>query len=147
MRKAKWLLFIFLVFSTFQCHKPTTPSSVNGDEHVITGKYWKLISIEGHTLQKDFIREPSITLRSSGNQMKGNGGCNHFTALYKIGDSNKISFSDIVSSDTTCGASETEKEFFHVLTTTNSYYVHQDTLLLKINKGYVLARLEAVYFE
>jgi len=30
---------------------------------------------------------------------------------------------------------------------TNRYTVRQDTLLLKINNQYELARLEAVYFE
>lgn len=142
-----WMVIALATFGFTNCHKSPEKSTADSWEKTITNKYWKLISIKGRIIQRDFIREPGIILRLPGNQMKGNGVCKPFTAVYKIGSSNRISFSEFVSKDTGCDASETQKEFFHVLKMTNRYTIHQDTLLLKINNQHELARLEAVYFE
>ena len=143
----RWVVFTIAIFSLANCHKPPEKSAIDTWEKTITNKYWKLISMKGEIIQRDFVREPSMTLRFPGNQMKGNGGCNPFTAVYKIGSSNNISFSEFESKDAGCGVSGTQKEFFHVLKVTNRYAILRDTLWLKINNHEELARLEAVYFE
>src|SRR5690554_3422202 len=63
-------------------------------EDTITEKYWKLISIEGKkvTTTKDQQREAHFILKTDGNKVVGNAGCNIINGTYKLEEGLRISF-------------------------------------------------------
>lgn len=113
---------------------------------IITGKYWKLIEVNGKKIAKQ-LKEPYMVITD--NKVKGNGGCNSFSGSVKITPMNQIVFQNLVSTKMACmdnGRSSTESLFFNALSSADQYQINQDTLSLSKNRMAPLARLVYDYF-
>jgi heat shock protein HslJ len=112
----------------------------------LTGKYWKLTSLDGKIYVKDSLSEaePHIMFKSEDNSLAGNGGCNTIYAKYRTGDKNKISVYDLISTKRACDNMIFEMKVFDALKETDSWQVKNDTLLLQNSRQEILAGFVAV---
>jgi heat shock protein HslJ len=112
----------------------------------LTGKYWKLTSLDGKIFVKDSLSEaePHIVFKSEDKSLAGNGGCNTIYAKYRTGDKNKISVYDLVSTKMACDNMNAEMQLFDALKETDSWQVKNDTLLLQNSRQEIIAGFVAV---
>lgn len=115
----------------------------------IIEKYWKLTEIYHKKVTSDetYRKEPHIILKTEGNRLVGNGGCNAFTGSYELSKGNRISFSKVVSTKMACVNMEIETQLFKVLEAVDNYVIDGDTLVLNKARMAPLARFEAVYMK
>ncbi|MDY0199557.1 MAG: META domain-containing protein [Tenuifilaceae bacterium] len=118
-------------------------------DNEIVNKYWKLIKLEGDTVQMaaNQEREQYFTLRSDGS-ISGFAGCNHFTGQYTLTEASGISINEnlAISLKVCPDVDIDESAFLRVLLRTNNYTISNDTLCLNAGKDAPLAIFEAVYF-
>lgn len=125
-----------------------TTEEVNTDQ-VITGKYWKLITLEGQDVQmaENQEREISFTLQEEDKTVGGFAGCNSITGEYELMEGNRISFKNMGMTMMMCpDVDVNESEFMEVFELTDNYRIHNDTLDLNVARRAPLARFIAVYF-
>lgn len=113
----------------------------------IQEKYWKLVTLRGQPVTTTGNRETHIILKQENNKLIGNGGCNALTGIYSIAPQDRISFTNIRSTEMACDALKTEQELIHALQATDSYLLKDDTLLLYKGRMAPVARFEAVYLR
>ncbi|MDD4149765.1 MAG: META domain-containing protein [Bacteroidales bacterium] len=115
----------------------------------IVNKYWKLVELEGETVQMDANqeREQYFILRSDGS-ISGFAGCNHFTGQYELSEGNRISIKEnMAMSLMACPDLDIdESAFMQVFELTDNYTIEGDVLNLNVGKRAPLAVFEAVYF-
>ncbi len=115
----------------------------------LTEKYWKLTEIRGKqvTFDEAFKKEPHLILKTEGNRLIGNGGCNSFTGSYELKPGNRIAFSKIAATQMACLNMEIESQLLKILETADNYSLNGDTLALNKARMAPLARFEAVYLK
>lgn len=115
----------------------------------IVNKYWKLVKLEGKTVEMDANqeREQYFTLRSDGS-MSGFAGCNHFNGQYELTEGNRISIKqNMAMTLKACpDLNIDESAFLKVFELTDNYTIDGNTLNLNVGKRAPLAVFEAVYF-
>lgn len=115
----------------------------------ITGKYWKLITINGQEVKMggNQEKEQHFKLNESDKSVSGFGGCNGFGGTFELGEGNTIKFSKMLSTMMFCeGLPVSEQSFLTVFETANNYTIQNDTLSLNVGKRAPLATFVAVYF-
>lgn len=113
---------------------------------IITGKFWKLIEVNGKKIRKQHNESYMII---NNEQVRGNGGCNTFSGSVKITLRNRIEFQQLISTTMACtddAKNSTESLFFNALNTVDQYEIKQDTLSLSKGRTAPLARLVYDYF-
>lgn len=112
-------------------------------------KYWKLTELRGQsvTYKNDTDKEAFMTLKTEGNRVHGNFGCNTFNGTYELKSGNRISFSQMASTMMMCPNMEIEQQFNEVLQQVDNYNLNGDTLVLNKARMAPLARFEAVYMK
>lgn len=97
----------------------------------ITGRYWKLIELNGETVEAGSTqKEPYIRLNSEENRIEATGGCNGMGGTFELKEPNRIRFSQLIGTMMACDNMEVENGLKRVLETTDSYHVAGDTLQL-----------------
>lgn len=118
-------------------------------DNEIVNKYWKLIKLEGDTVQMaaNQEREQYFTLRSDGS-ISGFAGCNHFNGQYALTNGNGISICEnmAISLKACPDVDIDESAFLRVLLRANNYTINNDVLSLSVGEDAPLAVFEAVYF-
>ncbi|MEO6346855.1 MAG: META domain-containing protein [Aquaticitalea sp.] len=119
-------LFIFLVFNCGST-KNTESFPIQKDSNILYDKTWQLEYVSGiNTNVEDLFpnKKPELTFDSLGNMVRGNAGCNGYSATFtKNGD--EISFSDPGPSTLMyCG--DGEPTFLKIMTKINRYSVDGD---------------------
>lgn len=148
----KITLIVALAIATVSCNskkETATPQDQTATEQVaatnaaLVGTVWKLTEVNNQaiTLDKDFPKEPQLTFNPD-HSVNGNLGCNGFGASYESKD-NALTISQIASTQMACPNLEIEQKFIEVLTNSTSFEIKATTLLLKNEKGEVLATLKA----
>ena len=120
---------------------------VNTDQ-VITGKYWKLIKLEGQDVEmvENQEREIFFTLKADDNTVGGFAGCNSITGEYELEDGNRIHFKNMGLTMMMCpDVDVNESEFMEVFELADNYTIHNDTLELNVARRAPLAVFVAVY--
>jgi len=114
----------------------------------LTGKYWKLVELNGGPVPA-LAREPYLILKAKGGRVSGFGGCNPFTATYQLDEAaSRISFRKLAVATMACASSlEMEEAFHQVLQTVDNYSLDGDRLALNRARMAPLARFEAVYLR
>jgi len=112
----------------------------------ITGKYWKLIELNGQPVKLE-NREPFIILNKTGNSVNGNSSCNSFNGNYEITEEKKIKFSPFAMTRMACINNKTENEFMKVLEVTTNYYLTTNNMILLDSSNKELAKFEADFFK
>jgi putative lipoprotein len=109
----------------------------------LEGTQWNLTELNGKVPENE-TPQASVTLVESTHRVEGTGGCNRLMGSYEL-DGRSLHFKDVATTMMAC-ASEAmlqERGFLEVLNATQSYRIHNTTLLLLGKDGKVLARLEA----
>lgn len=119
---------------------------LNKQDNSVTGKYWKLVELNGQPVPS-LKREPYLILRAEDGRMHGVGGCNSFTGSYELDETRqRISFDQIAATMMACASGmQIETAFHEVLRSVDNYSLHGDHLTLNRARMAPLARFEAVY--
>lgn len=128
-------IFAFIITTALaslaSCH--TAEQSTTGSASIV-GKYWKLIELNGKTVQlaEQLKREPHMILNTSENRVNGNGGCNSFFGSYALPGNKGITFSKMGSTKMACpdDVMQVEYQLFQAFEMTNKFTLRNDTLLL-----------------
>lgn len=117
--------------SLASCH--TAKQSTTGSTSIV-GKQWRLIELNGQTVQPadQSKREPHMILNASEKKVNGNGGCNSFFGSYELQGANGITFSKIGSTRMACPGDvmQVEHRLFQAFEMTNKFTLKNDTLFL-----------------
>ena len=111
----------------------------------VTGKYWKLKTLEGQEVKmsEDQEREIYFILEANTNRIKGFAGCNTFNGSYTLEEGKRIGFSQIATTLKACSdLPVNESEFLKVFELANNYTINGDTLSLNIGRRAPLAVFE-----
>lgn len=115
----------------------------------ITGRYWKLIELDGKPVPI-LDREPYLILDAEVGRLTGFGGCNGFSGSFELNEAaSYIRFGKIVSTMMACQPGmDIEGSFHGVLRTADSYTLTGDYLILNRARASVpLARFEIIYLH
>jgi heat shock protein HslJ len=142
------IIVVAMVFSA--CHSTKTAKeavSSGKTENAITGKYWKLIEINGKPVVGE--NHSYLNIREEGNRIDGNGGCNDFTGSYEMSGLGRLKFSKIVATQKACFNTTIEDELFKIFDIVDNYSLSQsgDTLSLNRARMAPLARFRAEYLH
>lgn len=114
----------------------------------ITGKYWKLIKLEGQDVEmaENQEREIFFTLNAKENTVNGFAGCNSITGAYELEEGNRVRFSNMGITMMICpDVAVDESKLMQVFELTDNYTIHNDTLNFNVGRRAPLAVFEAVY--
>ncbi len=119
------------------------------DQNQITGKYWKLIELDGQPIAffDHQQREAYLILKEEDSRVQGHSSCNSFSGTYELSEGNRIRFSPLASTKMACPDMITESRLFQILEMTDNYSVNGDFLFLNKAKMSPLAKFEVVYFR
>ena len=114
----------------------------------ITGKYWKLILLEGQKVEmaENQEREIFFTLHADDNTVSGFAGCNSITGEYELEEGGRVRFSNMGITMMICpDVAVNESEYMEVFELTDNYTIYNDTLSVNVGRRAPLAVFEAVY--
>lgn len=115
---------------------------------LITEKYWKLVELNGKPLPSiKREKEPFLVLKDKGKNFGGHGGCNTLLGKYELGERNKVTFSDLVTTMMACEDSDTELALRDALESTDHYVIDGDFLKLEDARNKVNAKFLRVYLK
>lgn len=121
---------------------------LNRVDSELVEKYWKVVELFGKPIEEGAIaKDAYMTLRTMGNRVNGNLGCNTFSGSYETKGLNRISFSKVASTMMMCMNMDVENKMKDVLNQADSYYAKNDTLVLNRARMAPLARFVAVYMD
>ena len=130
--KGRFFSFVIIIAlaSLTSCHTTKQSTTVAS----IAGNYWKLIELNGQTVQpvEQLKGEPHMILNASETKVNGNGGCNSFFGSYELQGDNGITFSKIGSTKMACpnDVMQVERQLFQAFEMTNKFTIRKDTLFL-----------------
>ncbi len=93
--------------------------------------HWKLIELSGTKIPDNGSQKEMFMVLKSNSTVTGNGGCNLFSGNYSLGNSNEISFGEMVRTNILCQGIDFERKYFDALAKTNHYLIIGDTLSLQ----------------
>lgn len=138
---------IILLSLAFAACRSTFHTANNGPQMALPDQYWKLISLNGETVNPNGNQrsEAYITFSEEGNQVMGNSSCNNFSGTYELNrEESSISFSPVMATKMACiNQMELERKFFQALQKTHSYSIEGDILTLSHENGEALAKFKA----
>ena len=153
------LTFALIALTFFSCNSTKTSDSAqkeiseqevttdDTDSHGITNKHWKLITLEGRSIEmvENQEREIFFTLDPEENRIMGFAGCNTITGNYKLEKGNRIRFSSMASTLKACPDVDiNENEFSEVFELADNYTIDGNKLSLNVGKRAPLAVFEKV---
>lgn len=104
---------------------------LNRVTETITGRYWKLIEIQGQAVAEGSTqKEPYIQLNSDDKRVEASGGCNGMGGTYELSEPNRIKFSQLIGTMMACENMEVENGLRRALESADSYHLQGDTLQL-----------------
>lgn len=104
---------------------------LNRVTETITGRYWKLIEIQGQAVAEGSTqKEPYIQLNSDDQRVEASGGCNGMGGTYELSEPNRIKFSQLIGTMMACENMEVENGLRRALESADSYHLQGDTLQL-----------------
>lgn len=124
-----------------------TPASETMKPDVtLTNTYWKLVELNGATVEPGEGQELHMTLRGD-DQVGGYAGCNQFTGSFTVtGDG--LSFGPIASTRRMCAdAMPQEDAFLQALENAHRFAISGEDLAIEDANGEVTMRFAAVYMQ
>tara|TARA_R110002050_G_scaffold290419_1_gene444113 strand:- start:282 stop:683 length:402 start_codon:yes stop_codon:yes gene_type:complete len=124
--------------------------NVDSFDGSITGKYWKLKTLNGKDIKMEESqkREISFTLKAIDSSVSGFAGCNSLVGQFSIENGNRIRFKNMGTTLMACpNISFNESEFLKVFELADNYTIKEDVLSLNISRKAPLAVFEAVYMK
>lgn len=139
MKNFIWMICIGLIgFSSCKTARTSNSASLN-----LTEKYWRLISLNDVSINKDpaATREMHMILKKEGLKINGNAGCNSFFGTFEIKANNGISFGKMGSTMMACKDMQIERQFLDALANANAYTINGNQLTISKDNT-VLAKFE-----
>lgn len=130
----KLSLAFFMLLFFFSC------ASTRFNSHAITGKYWKLVELNGKAVDTQSQREPFIIFSVLDSRISGNSGCNNFFGNYTTGAGNQIAIGQIGATKMACPDMSVEQQLFTALPLVKFYSAENNQLMLKNTDQVVLAK-------
>ncbi|MBX3043759.1 MAG: META domain-containing protein [Candidatus Kapabacteria bacterium] len=131
-----YVVIVLLTCFAFSCN-----STKVANTDTISGKYWKLVVLNGKDIE-DYTtpgKEPHIIFDGNENRAYGNAGCNNFSGGYEISEDSRIHFNAMASTKMMCEEMEIEQFFLNVFSNAEKYILTGDTLELHNSKMETLA--------
>ena len=152
IRILKVFLLMAAIIGTFSACKSTKETASKAEvknelvkvevKNDLTGKYWKLIELNGATVEST----AHIIFRPDGT-VSGSLGCNNFNGVYTQQEGNRIKFDNLVNTQKMCLDMSVEDEFKRALQIADNYNLTDKQFVLNKARMAPLARFEAVYME
>jgi len=135
---------IICTFSACKSQKEATTATVAKTEvkNELTGKYWKLVELNGAAVES----KAHIKFKADGT-VSGNLGCNTFNGIYTQQEGNRIKFDKMTNTLMMCLDMSVEDELKRVLQIADNYNLTDKQFVLNRARMAPLARFEAVYME
>lgn len=126
--RARYIFVVFLVGLT-SCRTSKHSVEQPYSNPLLLDKMWAVTSIKGKEIQYPNQGDVAYFIFSSDWKIKGGGGCNQYSAKYKIlGDS--ISVTDVVSTRKGCPEIKIEESFFQTIPEVVRFKVGKENLKL-----------------
>lgn len=110
-------------------------------ERPLVGTTWQLVQIMARDVTpKDDCY--TLQFRSNGTAT-GKGGCNVFTATFRVSSSRELAINDIGATRRLCPDSEAESAFFDLLDSVTHYEMDADIMLL-LSNGTLVGMMKAL---
>lgn len=133
-----------LVVERYLASFPNESCAARGVTHPLVGTRWVLTRIQTELVHlSPGQREPFMALESNAGRVTGFGGCNRFSATYKLAKGGKLTLGPVASTKMACFANDFESPFFQALTAVRAHRIVDATLELLDARGAVVARFEA----
>lgn len=115
----------------------------------ITGKYWKLIELNGKkfALKDPRKKEPHFILKNEDNKVTGFAGCNSFNGSFKTTPGGIIKFNGMITTMKACLDVDYERFLLRAFNDANNYALKGDTLSLNKHRMAPLAKFVVVYLK
>lgn len=98
----------------------------------ITGIKWMVSEVNGKSLSAyPSQNKPPYLLLTSEGRAEGTGGCNGMSGGYSMGDGNKISFQQMISTKMACPDMTLESDFSSALMNATMYAMENGMLVLR----------------
>ena len=125
-----------------QATPPATAPTAPGSQTKLTGRPWKLISLNGHDLDAKVPKAPQMTLLEDGTRILGFSGCNRFLGTYSLHQDRLSVNGRLVTTNRVCRlAMEVERDFLQAMQSIDSWKIVNGVLELSRQKQ-ILARFE-----
>ncbi|MDX2271665.1 MAG: copper resistance protein NlpE N-terminal domain-containing protein [Cyanobacteriota bacterium] len=107
---------------------------------------WQLIELRGEPIEvrSDAQAVPFLLFNTKDNALQGSGGCNQLRGSYQRQAGNRLSFSQVATTQKACADMALESAFLEVLGMVDNYTLSNDQLSLHKAKMAPLMRLQAV---
>lgn len=127
----KLTIILLALIMTVSCTSKKSATTVSRSD--ITGKYWKLVELNGKTVSAEITKTPYIMLNNG--KIAGTGGCNQFSGTYTVEQEvHRVRFVEVIMTQKACFAENADSEFAKVLEMTDNYSVSTDGLRLTFNR-------------
>ncbi|MGJ8743872.1 META domain-containing protein [Polaribacter sp.] len=142
------LIAINLILITIMSCSSVKKQQEDSFDTAITGKYWKLKTLQGKVVKMDKNQERDIfiSLKKHDNSIKGFTGCNSIAGQFTLKEGNSITIGKLAVTQRFCPNID-ESTFLKVLNLADNYTVKDDVLQLNVGRRAPLAVFEAVYFN
>jgi len=127
-----------------QDNRVPSDASIPADMADITNKHWKLVEINGNSVNLPESAAMAFILLNPDGTISGNLGCNLFTGSFSLQEGNRISFSQLANTQKMCIDMSIETEMIRVLQIADNYNLNEKQLVLNRARMAPLARFEAV---
>ncbi|MEO5775320.1 MAG: META domain-containing protein [Flavobacterium sp.] len=104
---------------------------------------WRLVELNGKAVEETTRRDYFINFDSKSGTFKAFVGCNSISGNYFMKASNKIGFTNIISTRMACKNMDVERSFFNNLQKTDNYMIEDKMLHFHVGKKAV-AKFEAI---
>lgn len=110
----------------------STSSAKDASENAaLTDGQWMLVKLRGETIKPEADRKPAFLVFDQENsRFGGNNSCNDIGGNYSLKEGNRITFSEIISTQMACMPNKIELPFMEVLGMVDNYTINGDTLSL-----------------
>lgn len=104
---------------------------------------WELVELNGKPIEKTTSKDYFINFDSKSGTFKAFAGCNRISGSYFMKASNKLGFSNIVTTRMACANMDVERGFYNNLQKTDNYMIEGKMLHLHVGKK-AGAKFEAI---
>jgi heat shock protein HslJ len=128
------------------------PNKISTTEKVIPGEKgkfalaetkWKLIELNGNAVDQKNSRDYFINFDSKSGTFKAFVGCNRISGSYFMKATDKVGFTNIITTRMACNDNNAERDFFNGLQKVDNYMIEGKMMHLHVGKKAV-AKFEAI---